>query len=133
MGHGANQELNVVGRGFVRIDKQGRPILHDSSFSDNGSHLSEVKVVSVFHQIHCLVSSSSNLSHIVIVHEGTRADGFGDIMSISGYAEEKSLRVGCQSAGVQLPRAAAFTPLGTLFRLSSPGLDVYGGCDVGKP
>jgi hypothetical protein len=48
----------VVGRGFIQVDKDGNAIPHDGQPKD----LSQTKVVSVFHQLHCLVSISPTRS-----------------------------------------------------------------------
>lgn len=52
--------IHLVGKGFVNLDEHGDVILY------NGTHntvpAASTKVVSVFHQLHCLVSPSVSLS-----------------------------------------------------------------------
>lgn len=42
-----------AGRGFITVDALGKPLLYDDS---RPLDLSSARAVSVFHQLHCLVS-----------------------------------------------------------------------------
>ncbi|KAH7126647.1 hypothetical protein B0J11DRAFT_604388 [Dendryphion nanum] len=44
------EQLLPVGRGFIQLDSQGKPVHNNGEPSDK----SQTKIVSVFHQLHCL-------------------------------------------------------------------------------
>ena len=48
-----------AGRGFITVDTLGKPLLYDGS---RPLDLSSTRAVSVFHQLHCLVSFAISLS-----------------------------------------------------------------------
>lgn len=60
----------VVGRGFVVVDSSDTPV----SYTGEAVDLSDIRVISVFHQIHCLVRVNLLIQSDISNNSGIRTN-----------------------------------------------------------